>query len=126
MRLTHVRLLVEDFAASHRFYGTTLGLSTTWPDDGSYAEFDAGGVMIAIFPRTEMDGAVTLRPSGDAAALVIEVDDVDAAFTAAVERGGEAAAEPTDHPEWGLRTAHVRDPDGNIVELYQDIEWEQE
>ena len=126
MKLTHVRLLVEDFGASHRFYAESLGLPTTWANDGGYAEFSAGEVMIAIFPRREMDTAVELRPPGDAAVLVLEVEDVDAAFHAAVDRGAQAAAEPVDHPEWGLRTAHLRDPDGNLVELYQDIEWVQE
>jgi lactoylglutathione lyase len=126
VKLTHVRLLVEDFGASHRFYAESLGLPTTWPNEGGYAEFSAGDAMIAIFPRREMDSAVTLRPAGDAAVVVLEVEDVDAAFHAAVERGAQAAAKPVDHSEWGLRTAHLRDPDGNLVELYHDIDWVRE
>ena len=24
-------------------------------------------------------------------------------------------------PDWGLRVAHLRDPDGNLLELFQDL-----
>ncbi|SFT56496.1 hypothetical protein SAMN05660657_01579 [Geodermatophilus amargosae] len=46
----------------------------------------------------------------------IEVDDVDAALPRVPELGGEVQAPPTDMP-WGQRVAHVRDPDGNAVNL---------
>lgn len=51
--------------------------------------------------------------------LVCRVDDVDAGFALCVRHGGEAAAAPVDRLEWGptLRFAHVRDPDGNLIEL---------
>ena len=115
MRLTHVRLLVEDFAASYRFYRDVLGLETAWDDDGGYAEFRTGeGVTLAILPRGEMQDA-------SPAVLCLDVDDVDAAAVAVRERGGELAVGPHDQAEWGLRLAHVRDPDGNVVELNRNL-----
>ena len=52
----------------------------------------------------------------DRVALWFYVDDVDAAFAAAVRSGARTEREPTDMP-WGERVAQVRDPDGNLVNL---------
>lgn len=38
-------------------------------------------------------------------------------------------AEPKDYPDWGIRAAHVRDPDGNLIEIENEMpkgEWSQE
>ncbi|KAA0254227.1 MAG: hypothetical protein EDM79_20930, partial [Chloroflexi bacterium] len=29
--------------------------------------------------------------------------------------------EPTDHADWGIRTAHFRDPDGHLIEINQPL-----
>ena len=115
MRLTHVRLLVDDFSAAYRFYRDVLALPTDWEDNGGYAEFRAGeGVMLAILPREEM-------PDAPPAVLCFDVDDVDAAAAAVRGRGGTLESEPGDRPEWGLRVAHLRDPAGNLVELNRNL-----
>ena len=49
-----------------------------------------------------------------------KVADVDAAFSDLVARGASAVVPPTDR-FWGQRTAYVRDPDGHLVELAQDL-----
>jgi len=35
--------------------------------------------------------------------------------------GVEFVAGPTDHPEWRIRTAHLRDPDGTLVEINEPL-----
>jgi catechol 2,3-dioxygenase-like lactoylglutathione lyase family enzyme len=131
MRLTHVRLLVTDFSGCYRFYRDDLGLATKWDDNGAYAEFAVGeDVWLAIFPRAEMaedlgtNGLPADAEAQDRIALVLAVDDVDASVAALREKGVALASEPHDRKDWGLRVAHVRDPDGNLVELFHDIEWE--
>jgi uncharacterized glyoxalase superfamily protein PhnB len=47
------------------------------------------------------------------------VPDCDAAFAALVAAGAPAVMPPTTR-SWGQRTAYVRDPDGNLIELAQD------
>ena len=37
------------------------------------------------------------------------------------QKGVEFAVGPTDRPDWYLRTAHFRDPEGNLIELYHGI-----
>ncbi len=51
--------------------------------------------------------------------LVCRVDAVDAALAVSLEHGGTLVVGATDRPQWGpnLRTAHLRDPDGNLIEL---------
>ncbi len=28
---------------------------------------------------------------------------------------------PADHPDYGIRSAHLRDPDGNLIEIYSQL-----
>jgi len=60
----------------------------------------------------------------DAHALGFEIGfkvaDVDAAIDELIARGATLVAPPTDR-FWGQRTAYVRDPDGHLIELAQDL-----
>ena len=124
MKLSQVRLLVDDFPECFRFLRDDLGLECTFgAEDEAYASFVAGNGAVAIFSRAEQDAVVALRPAGDAALVVLEVDDVDAA----ARRLGElVVGGPTGKPQWGGRVAYVRDPDGNLFELFQTIPMEEE
>jgi lactoylglutathione lyase len=119
VKFSQVRLLVDDFGQAFRFYRDVLGLKTTFGDDEPpYASFDAGGGAVAIFERGGQGETVELRQRGDSTVLVLEVDDVDAE----VERLGDAVVSgPVDRSDWGGRVAYVRDPSGNLIELFQSI-----
>jgi predicted enzyme related to lactoylglutathione lyase len=125
VRLTFVRLLVDDYAACFRFYRDVMEFPVTFGDETSgYADFDAGAdVQIALFDRREQmeqlggdDGARGLQ-----AAIIFQVVDVDAALAALRGRGAAVAAEPADRKDWGIRVAYIRDPVGNLLELNQPI-----
>jgi catechol 2,3-dioxygenase-like lactoylglutathione lyase family enzyme len=49
-----------------------------------------------------------------------KVADVDAAFSELIARGAQPMVPPTDRV-WGQRTAYVRDPDGHLIELAQEL-----
>ena len=125
MRLTHVRLLVEGFAECFRFYRDVMGFRPTFGEEtDGYADFHTGSdVALALFARREMAEHVGARSdaAGDRVAFIVAVDDVDAAFAELRGRGATVAREPCDRPDWGIRVAHVRDPDGNLVELNHPI-----
>jgi catechol 2,3-dioxygenase-like lactoylglutathione lyase family enzyme len=130
MRLSQTRLLVSDVAACFRFYRDVVGLRVTWGDEQSgyvsFATGEEGGddAMLALFDRAEMAAAVGGEPeqgAADRVVLVFEVPDVDAALAALRDQGADVAAEAVDRPGWGIRTAHVRDPDGNLIELAQEL-----
>jgi len=124
--LTHVRLLVEEYERCFRFYTEGLGFAATFGDaDSGYADLDTGSVSLALFDAAEMAGAVgaELGARGrDDAAVVLRVPDVDAAYAGLADADCERVAEPRDRPEWAVRAAHVRDPDGTLVELNAPLE----
>ncbi len=49
--------------------------------------------------------------------LIIGVEDVDATVAHIQELGVELVLGPRDFPDWGMRSAYLRDPDGNLIEL---------
>jgi catechol 2,3-dioxygenase-like lactoylglutathione lyase family enzyme len=125
MKLTFVRLLVDDYPACFRFYRDVMGFPVTFGDeDGGYADFDAGAdVSLALFVRqyqTDQVGAPA-EAIGDKVAVVFQVDDVDAAVEELRGRGAPVSAEPADRSDWGIRVGYVRDPDGSLIELNQPI-----
>jgi lactoylglutathione lyase len=83
--------------------------------------------VLGVFERPRMAAAVGLPDSADAdagvgAALIsLEVKDVDRAAEQLRAAGVPLLQPPTDRPDWRLRTVHVRDPDGFVVELFQGL-----
>jgi hypothetical protein len=49
--------------------------------------------------------------------LVFEASDLDSKVQSLKARGVEFVADLEDRPDWGIRTAHLRDPEGNLIEL---------
>jgi catechol 2,3-dioxygenase-like lactoylglutathione lyase family enzyme len=132
MDALHPRLLVHDFAAAFRFYDAVLpgliGASRTRGDvQGPYASWDVGAQgALMLFDRAAMaevvgTGDLPARPpSGqDTAMLVSRVADVDAGYRLCLDHGARSVVPPTDRPDWAptMRTAHVRDPEGRLIEL---------
>ena len=52
--------------------------------------------------------------------LSIDVPDVDALLPRVADLGGSAGGPANDMP-WGQRVAHIKDPDGNVVNLTQQL-----
>jgi len=121
------RLLVEDLARARSFYTRVVGLRVGFENE-TYVELESdSGVSIGLFGRQAMAAAlgraaVPLEPpEPDRVMLVFRVPDVDGVAREWLRQGAEQVAEPTDRPDWGLRTAHFRDPDGNLIELIQRL-----
>ncbi len=128
MRFAEIRLLVQDFDACFRFYRDMMQFPVTWGAEGEgYASFDANEVTLALFPRARMAesiGAGNVRDAvggQDRVVISFMVDSVDGTMRDLQARGAAFVAGPTDQPQWGGRVAHLRDPDGTLIELYQSI-----
>jgi predicted enzyme related to lactoylglutathione lyase len=121
MKLTHVRVLVEDMERSLAFYRDALGLDVTLEAEDVYYELAAGDVILALYRRDlmgRMMGADLPPPAqSDAVALTFAVHDVDQTASELKERGVGLVTEPMDYDVAFLRLAHVRDPDGNLIEI---------
>lgn len=131
MDALYPRLLVRDFDTAAAFWTAALrdllGVEPARlrPEDG-YANWDLDGTaVLALFSRGAVARAVGAEalpedvPAQDTAMLVLRVPDTDAAALALAAHGALLVAAPQDRPEWapGLRTAHLRDVEGNLVEL---------
>lgn len=128
--LSQIRILVDDFPTSYRFYRDVLGLTPQeqagdpeQAEAGPYGAFkDAeGGTDVALFDRSLMAAAIGAdigeRGSADHAVIAFRVPDVDVAYIDATGRGAQSAAAPVDQPAWGMRVAHVRAPEGTLIEF---------
>ena len=122
MKLTHIRLLVNDIEACRSFYKDKLGFKEQLAVvEGIYYEFVAGDCMLALYKRDLMESVAGVAMVGekvaDKVALTFEVPDVDAAYKALRAKGIEFVTEPHDQETWVLRVAHLRDPEGNLIEI---------
>ncbi|MCI4356180.1 MAG: VOC family protein [Thermoplasmata archaeon] len=123
IHLNNPRLLVLDFERSWKFYTKVLGLGSVSGDGNPpYGEVGTPERSVGIFLRAAMDDLLGPAVAGagpkDAVSLIFEVPDVDERFRALQAADVEILIAPTNRPLWGLRTLHLRDPDGNLVELY--------
>src|SRR5882762_5415948 len=132
MDAQHSRLLVTRFAEMFGFYQAVLPemlgakLMKGGPE-GPYANWDVEDESVLIlFDRAMMarlvgtsDLPVDAAPAQDHTMFVCRVGNVDAGTALCVRNGATLVVAPTERPEWGptLRTAHLRDPEGNLIEL---------
>jgi lactoylglutathione lyase len=128
-RVAYVILYVDDLDRSVTFYRDVIGLVLRFAADG-FAEFDTRGTRFGLFPRSGLadllgpaaiagstGGREVSKPGSEVCFVVPDVDRHAERLRAA---GAEVLSGPTDRP-WGHRTLHVRDPDGHVVELAQEI-----
>lgn len=137
MKLTHIRLLAKDYAACFRFYRDVMGFPAPWGDEESgYANFVVGqGTSLALFGRRPMadvvgtDGLPEDAVCQDRAMLIFETEDLPALVAELRARNARILIDVTDHPEWGIRAAYLRDPEGTLIELNSPLarsEWSAE
>jgi catechol 2,3-dioxygenase-like lactoylglutathione lyase family enzyme len=127
-QLTHLRLIVSNYKETFLFYRDLLGFVPDWGDENTgYAEFNNGSIQLAIVKKEFMAGIIpiTEQPlifrSTDRASLIFAVDDIDRVYQKLQDQNVTIVAPPTERPEWGIRTTHFRDPDGNLIEIYTNL-----
>jgi lactoylglutathione lyase len=126
MKLSNIRLLVNNFDKCFTFYNSTIGLECTWGKPGeNFASFNLGLPSgLAIFKAGLMDIAIN-KPATekkeiftDKAVIVIEVENVDETYKELKSKGVQFLNEPKDMAAWGIRVTHFRDPENNLIELH--------
>ncbi|CAA9412443.1 Lactoylglutathione lyase [uncultured Rubrobacteraceae bacterium] len=128
MKFGYTILYVADVGRSVEFYERAFDLERRFVhESGHYAEMETGATALAFASNELADGNFPgdfrrndpgEPPAGVEVAFVAE--DVRAAYGAAVEAGAVATAEPRTKP-WGQTVAYVRDPDGVLVEIGDEV-----
>jgi catechol 2,3-dioxygenase-like lactoylglutathione lyase family enzyme len=129
MHLVSVRLLVSDFDGCFRFYRDIMQFQPDWGEEGStYASFrTTPGAALSLFRRDHMAEAIgtadlpSVTQCQDRAALIFLVTDIEAEVKELRSRGAQFLSDPRDFPDWTIRAAYLRDPDGNLIELFSPL-----
>ncbi|GAA4804048.1 VOC family protein [Actinomycetospora chlora] len=129
MKLSSVRVATDDVATLAAFYARITGTTPVGASD--YTELATSGATLALCSREALvaaspgaagSGRVAAAPTDSSVILEFEVDDLDAVREHLRDGGGvrEWVQEPTDQP-WGNRSMLLRDPDGNLVNVFTPI-----
>ena len=118
--ITAVTLFADDLAATRQFYVDVFRLPVYFEDEVSVV-FKFGTTLINLLSAPEAVGLIAPAPVGGPdsaprAQFTITVNDVDAVAALVVDRGATLLNGPMDRP-WGIRTAALRDPAGNVWEI---------
>lgn len=119
--LTGIALITDDVLALARFYADLLDAEVE--GDANFAVVKAAGAGLTFFSKAGME---TMSPGSMAGTghggftIEFTVDEVDPRYERWVAAGITIAKPLTTQP-WGRRSVWVRDPDGNIVNFYQDV-----
>lgn len=119
--LTGLALITEDVLGLAGFYADLLEVGVE--GDANFATVKAAGAGLAFFSVAGMEQmSPGSMAGGGSGRFTIEfnVDDVDTRYERLVAAGVTIAKPLTTQP-WGRRSVWVRDPDGNIVNFYQDV-----
>ncbi|WP_233808335.1 VOC family protein [Paraburkholderia sp. HP33-1] len=119
MKLASVRVVTRDTDGLVEFYQRLSGIEAVRPADG-FAEIRFGGATLAISSEHLIElfnvGAATAA-ANRSAILEFEVEDVDAVFER-MNASGTNIVMPTTLMPWGNRSLLLRDPDGNLVNIF--------
>jgi predicted enzyme related to lactoylglutathione lyase len=118
MSFASVRIITDDLEGVVAFYERVTGQQAERPAP-VFAQFSGQGATLAIASTATvavLGGALT--PATNRSVLIeFEVADVDGDFAGLQLGSDDVVLEPTTMP-WGNRSALVRDPDGNVVNLF--------
>lgn len=118
MSFVSVRIITDDLEGMVAFYERVTGQPAERPAP-VFAQFTGPGGTLAIASTATvgmLGGALT--PARNRSVFIeFEVADVDGDFAGLQLGSDDVVLAPTTMP-WGNRSALVRDPDGNVVNLF--------
>jgi len=110
-RLQNVFVVAERPAELHSFYESALGLQLKFRDKDRWIQYGVGNTSVALACREEA------APAASGLVMVFEVED----FSGAQERIAAAGGQVLGTRDMGSHGAvlSLRDPEGNIVQLFK-------
>lgn len=121
MDFASVRMITDDPESMVRFYEQVTGVSAVWPAP-VFAEVHLPSCTLAFgHTQTAQLFNNSARPADNHTAIIeFLVDDVDKEYERLKGFVSEWVQEPTTMP-WGNRSIVLRDPDGNLVNLFTPV-----
>jgi len=116
-------IFVRDMVAMRRFYEDVLGFPMLRELSPGWVEYRVGNNTLAL-ARPSLTAADAPTPKGSASlqlAFKVSAPEVDQCADELVRMGVNLLSPPTDQT-FGHRTLFFRDPDGNLLEVFADIE----
>lgn len=123
MKFASVRMPTDDVPRLVGFYEQVTGLPAEWANE-QFAEIVTPGATLAISSQqlTDAFAAGSVKPADNRTMMLeLMVDDVDVEHRRLTHADTvEVVMEPTTLP-WGNRSLLIRDPDGNVVNLFTPV-----
>ncbi|MBV1758646.1 MAG: VOC family protein [Dethiosulfatibacter sp.] len=125
-KINLVTIWTDNIEPMKNFYNDVMGFEII-NDLGEYVEFKNEGVRFALCERKVMvnfSDEYKIRANGQRFELAFpceSVEDVDHSYMILLDKGAVGVKSPQNMP-WNQRTALFKDPDGNIHELFVDLE----
>lgn len=118
MSFTSIRIITDDLEGLVSFYERVTGQQAERPAP-PFAQFTGPGATLAIASTATvaMLGGALMPAANRSVFVEFEVRDVDGEFARLQPDADDVVLPPTTMP-WGNRSALVRDPDGNVVNLF--------
>lgn len=118
MSFASVRIITDDLDGLVTFYENLTGQQAERPAP-VFAQFGGPGAVLAIASTATvaMLGGALVPATNRSVFIEFEVADVDGDFARLQPAPEDVVLAPTTMP-WGNRSALVRDPDGNVVNLF--------
>ncbi|PYY44170.1 VOC family protein [Curtobacterium sp. MCLR17_043] len=118
MSFASVRIITDDLEGMVAFYERVTAQLAERPAP-VFAQFSGPGATLAIASTATvaMLGGALMPATNRSVLIEFEVADVDGDFAGLQLGSDDVVLEPTTMP-WGNRSALVRDPDGNVVNLF--------
>ena len=122
MNLVSVRIITADVDRMVDFYARVTGAAVDRPAPHLAELRTPSGTLALGSTRTvALFGAGTAAPAANRSAIVeFLVEDVDATYASLQTWVTTFVNEPTTMP-WGNRSLLLRDPDGNLVNLFTPV-----
>ncbi|WP_036484548.1 VOC family protein [Myxosarcina sp. GI1] len=128
MNITYkgTRLLVCDYQACLDFYQKILEFDLIYEGDTrEEADLRLGNTMLNLIKRQSMAKIIGSRSESlpverqDNLALIFTTPNLEDTCSSLKEKGVSFETQPMYRPDWGIKTIYLRDPDRNLIGIYE-------